>query len=172
MIHRTNAGLLLEKLLHGMKHRYSLCWNGEGDGEMYDCGCCMTQFDEKGLSVCVCNCICHERIEIMARHPHISLWLVAMEKFDVWPQDVPPEDEDARKKRLEWLADLGKQSKLADGSAHYHNTNGFFVSYALDTCSVCKSAVNKKAIYNTRTGVLNPPLEPPLKRLNSRHNRY
>ena len=59
MIHRTDTGLLLEKILHGMKDRYALCWNGEdANFESYDCGCCLMRVvDSKDFA---CGCVCHD----------------------------------------------------------------------------------------------------------------
>lgn len=84
-IHRTKAGIILEKILSENKHRYLWCWNGEGDGDEnypYDCACCLVEDDFLSMS---CGCTCHTRIEEMASHPHIRLWLVAMEAMDELP---------------------------------------------------------------------------------------
>jgi hypothetical protein len=86
-MHRTKAGLLLEKILNGNKHRYLLCWNGEredSEESPYDCACCITWSDNELYQRC--GCICHERIEEMARVPHIKLWLLALESMDELPK--------------------------------------------------------------------------------------
>jgi len=73
---RTKQGLLLEKLLSGMKHRHVLCFDGDPEAS-YDCGCCITYPDDVMNSRCGCSC--HRRIEHMANAPDISFWLLALE---------------------------------------------------------------------------------------------
>lgn len=79
-IDRTPQGILLEHLLHGMKHRYTLCWNGSDGGVWgsYDCGCCITYLPEDPKEF-TCGCICHERIEAMANggRSDIRMFLLA-----------------------------------------------------------------------------------------------
>jgi hypothetical protein len=90
-VHRTKAGIILEKILSENKHRYLWCWNGEGEGDEsypYDCACCLTWSGgtEDDFLVNSCGCICHTRIEEMASHPHVRLWLVAMKAMDELPR--------------------------------------------------------------------------------------
>lgn len=94
MVRRTKQGLLLEKLLHGMKHRYLLCWNGEEEDSLespYDCACCGTWPDEDLYRNC--GCICHTRIESMSSSPHIKLWLLAAKSMEEFPVIFHSEDE-------------------------------------------------------------------------------
>jgi hypothetical protein len=84
MAFRTKAGLILEKYLHNLPHRYLFCWNGEDDSvAAYDCACCMTWPDDDMYQRC--GCICHDRIEAMANQRNIHLWLIAMSSMDVLP---------------------------------------------------------------------------------------
>jgi hypothetical protein len=86
-MYRTKAGLILEKILHENKHRYLLCWNGEAEDSEespYDCACCITWSDNELYQRC--GCICHERIEEIARQRGIKLWLLAMESMDELPK--------------------------------------------------------------------------------------
>ena len=82
---RTKEGLILEKLLHDLKHRYLFCWNGEtgSAADAYDCACCMIwDTPEDGF----CGCVCHERIEKMATQSGVRLWLLASEAMGALPR--------------------------------------------------------------------------------------
>ncbi len=79
MRHRTEQGRILEKLLHGMKHRYTLCWNGDSTGGgwgSYDCACCITYIG--GDDTLGCGCVCHARIESMANSRDMLMFLLAL----------------------------------------------------------------------------------------------
>lgn len=90
---RTTEGLLLERLFHTMKYRWILCWNGlsRADSEGMDCACCITWPDDK--LYCSCGCVCHSRIEKMALHPDIQLFLRAVKAMDIVPKIPESMDE-------------------------------------------------------------------------------
>lgn len=89
MYETTNQSryIILEKILSENKHRYLWCWNGEENEAAYDCACCLTWSGgtEDDFLVNSCGCICHSRIEEMATHPNIRLWLVALKAMDELP---------------------------------------------------------------------------------------
>lgn len=85
---RTKAGIVLEKLLHGMKYRYVLCWSGnEADmewGGAYDCACCIAYVDED-TAVSGCGCVCHQRIEKIVQNPDLRMFLLALSSSEEMP---------------------------------------------------------------------------------------
>ena len=84
---RTKAGLVLEKILHGMKYRYLLCWSGnEADREWgaYDCACCITYVGED-TAVAGCGCVCHQRIEKIVQNPDLRMFLLALSGSEEMP---------------------------------------------------------------------------------------
>lgn len=101
---RTETGLLLERLFHDLPRRYMLCWAGQGEEEVYDCACCMVGVDDPNVKDC--PCVCHFRIEKMARDPEIALWLTAMKAMDRMPEEaekicnLPPEPAGPRNTKL------------------------------------------------------------------------
>ena len=87
-LHRTKAGIILEKILSENKYRYLWCWDWEErDDASYDCACCLTWSGgtEDDFLANSCGCICHARIEEMSTLPNIRLWLVAMKAMDELP---------------------------------------------------------------------------------------
>ncbi len=81
---RTKAGLILEKLLHDNKHRWLFCWNGEHEDAAYDCACCLTWPNDELYTNC--GCLCHTRIEAMARITDMKLFLLAAEAMGELPK--------------------------------------------------------------------------------------
>lgn len=69
-----------------MKHRYVLCWAGEGPDDTYDCACCMMAPGEQND----CGCVCHTRIASMASNPEIRLFLLAAVAMGVFPENKEP----------------------------------------------------------------------------------
>jgi hypothetical protein len=149
MMSRSLAGLTLERLFSTMRTwdghalRYLLCYNGENDGESYDCACCMTCPNDEGYRSC--GCICHERIEKMARTGDFPLLISALFTGDQIPKFPSSLDE-----QLKW-----RQEALAQGEMHYHNTTGALTNYPQVCCSVCCPIETlPKVLYNSKTGEL------------------
>jgi hypothetical protein len=149
---RSQVGLILERMLasmkdwegHGMRHL--LCYNGESEHESYDCACCMTWPDDEQFSKC--GCICHERIEKMARTGDLPLLFFALAANDGLPKFPSSYDE-----LQKW-----QQENLDTGCTHYHNTVGTLATYPKSCCSVCCPSLDPhpSILYNTHTGELLP----------------
>lgn len=88
---RSQEALTLERILAESKHRYLFCWNGEQSEESYDCACCLTYLTDDQL--CGCGCVCHERIDSLARGNSTALWLRAMIGMQVLPPFFSSENE-------------------------------------------------------------------------------
>jgi hypothetical protein len=143
---RTQNGLLLERMLSTMKTwdghsmRYLFCYNGEGEHESYDCGCCLTW-----EPIPECNCLCHGRIEAMANSGDLRLLFTALQHHEHFPKFATSYDE----------LESWRKAALNEGKHHFHNTNGRFSNYPQVVCSVCHPAEESiRAIFNCKTGEL------------------
>lgn len=145
---RTQAGLVLERLLKSMKAwnghslRYLLCYNGGEPNAPYDCACCFTWPDDELFQSC--RCICHERIEKMATcgdMPLLIRTLTAMGEIPTFPSSA---DEQQR-----W-----HREALERGDSHHHNTNGHFANYPKMVCSICfpGDGPHPRARFDVKTG--------------------
>ena len=106
---RTNEGLLLERLLHDMKYRYALCWNGEINDAAYDCACCITWPDNELYSRC--GCICHERIEAMVHNNSMRGFLRTYRDLGQFPKIAESRKEAVKLKQWHYHG-KGKDKKL------------------------------------------------------------
>lgn len=124
---------------HPIRHLF--CYNGEGPHEAYDCACCMTWSPPPD-----CGCICHERIEKMARTGDIQLLFSALVSNGTMPKFPSCYQE-----LMDW-----QQENLDAGRTHYHNTNGKFVNYPKVVCSTCIPSLepHPSILYDTHTGIL------------------
>jgi hypothetical protein len=162
MPERSKTGLQLERLFQSMQDwegrglRHLLCFNGQDDlDSCFDCSCCITWPDDEMYTRC--PCICHVRIEAIARSGDIGLLFTALAASDVLPR-FPASFEEQESWRKE---------NLETGRAHYHNTNGVYSTYPQSTCSVCCPAEppHENILYDSKTGELLPktfetPAEP------------
>ena len=142
MKRRTKQGLILEKLLHGMKHRYVLCWKGPSSPEeafwgtdCYDCACCITYANSEDVSGC--GCWCHDRIEAMANSREMLMFLLALDASKEMPF-IPKNYEDwmqhNRKLKAEHDKWRAEGNPSACGSANDPNT-----------CEACKMVLDMEA---------------------------
>lgn len=138
-IDRTPQGIFLERLLHGMKFRYTLCWNGS-DGGMwgsYDCACCITYLPQDAKEF-TCGCICHERIEAMANggRSDIRMFLLALESSKEKPfiassyEDMMLHARQTYQEHEQWRSKGGHEADPKD------------------CCEDCKLVVKQKASYD------------------------
>jgi len=149
MMTRTRAGLALERLLSSIRTwddhplRHLFCYNGSEPDTGYECACCMTWPDDKQYETC--GCICHERVEKMARtgdFPLLVSALVASDEFPKFPSNWEEEE-------------IWRKLALEEDHTHYHNTNGKFANYPKLVCSTCCPSDDRPQVkYNTKTGKL------------------
>jgi len=146
MIH-SQAGLALECLLGSVRSwdgyplRHLFCYNGECADTPYECGCCFLYPGNDAYRAC--HCLCHERIERMARSgdmPLLVFALMASGDFPRFPSNIEEE--------ASW-----RKQALEEGRTHYHNTNGRFANYSKLVCSTCCPSDDRPQVkYDTKTG--------------------
>jgi hypothetical protein len=127
---RTKAGILLEKFLNDNKNRWLLCWNGEDGDSAYDCACCMTWIDEAMLNIC--GCVCHKRIEDMARVQSMTLMLLAADAMGEMPTFFTS------------YAEKLRHSKLVSISHEEQNKKHGFEPCRCEFCTFVKDDVHRK----------------------------
>jgi hypothetical protein len=134
MRQRTKQGQILEQLLHGMKCRYVLCWNGDSTGGgwgPYDCACCITYAGDEPTG---CGCVCHDRIEAMASSRDMLMFLLALEASEEMPF-IPKNYED-------WMAYNRKLKREHDA---YREEHPALVADASKCCDACKMVLEQEA---------------------------
>ena len=138
---RTKQGIILEQLLHGMPHRYVLCWNGSVDEwGAYDCACCIGYVggDNPEELYSGCGCVCHTRIEEMANSPHMRMFLLALKASDEMPF-IPKNYED-------WIAHC-RPIKAEHDKWRAAGNPGSSPDNPSECCESCKMVISQDKWY-------------------------